>query len=99
MRSTAQGPVVEALVRVAGTQVACTLSPVTWDAGLTQVDPAGRGEIYLSGGTTGIKSIVEEAAAYYSGAGVTRRDADRIGSRSSTVGPSSVRSARTAPGR
>jgi hypothetical protein len=73
------GPVVVALLGRGRLTWQCSLSPVTWDAGITEVTAAGRGFANASGNgsTTGgaNKSIVQETASYYYGAGTMPRDA------------------------
>ncbi|GAA4675017.1 hypothetical protein [Nocardioides nanhaiensis] len=51
----------------------CTLSPASWDVGLTEVQPTVRGPVYLTGSATGAsgKSIVAEEATWYTAAGLT----------------------------
>ena len=77
--STRQGPVVAALLDLDGRPWSCFLSPVTWDAGLTSVGGAGVGlrNVSVEGATTGgsNKSIVDEAASWYLGAGTLPRRA------------------------
>ena len=74
------GDVTVALLRLGNAYYSCSISSPTWDAGLTDVYTAGRGDIYFNGATTGNsnKSIVGEAASYYTGAGLTDPLAERI---------------------
>lgn len=69
-----------ALLRLGNDYYSCSISSPTWDAGLTDVYGTGRGDIYFNGSTTGSgnKSIVDGAASYYTGAGLTDPLAERI---------------------
>lgn len=71
------GPATTALLRVDAGLFACVLSPVTWDSGISGVMTAGAGSLFLNGSTTGIKSR-GGLAAYYYGAGLTKKRADRL---------------------
>jgi hypothetical protein len=74
------GDVTVALLRLGNALYSCSISSPTWDAGLTDVSTTGRGDIYFNGATTGSsnKSIVGEAASYYTGAGLTDPLAEKI---------------------
>ena len=74
------GDVTVALLRLGNDYYSCSISSPTWDAGLTDVYTTGRGDIYFNGATTGSgnKSIVDGAASYYTGAGLTDPQAERI---------------------
>jgi len=69
-----------ALLRLGNDYHTCSISSPTWDSGLTDVYATGRGDVYLNGATTGSsnKSIVDEAASYYTGAGLTDAAATKI---------------------
>ena len=69
-----------ALLRLGRAYYTCSISSPTWDSGLTDVYATRRGDVYLNGATTGSsnKSIVDEAASYYTGAGLTDPDATKI---------------------
>jgi hypothetical protein len=69
-----------ALLRVGSAYHFCSISSPTWDSGLTDVYAAGRGDVYLNSATTGSsnKSIVDEAASYYTGGGLTDPAAEKI---------------------
>jgi len=69
-----------ALLRLGTAHYACSISSPTWDSGLTDVYATGRGDVYLNGATTGSsnKSIVDQAASYYTGAGLTDPEARKI---------------------
>jgi hypothetical protein len=74
------GGVTVALLRLGNAYYSCSISPPTWDAGLTDVYATGHGDIYFNGATTGSsnKSIVGETASYYTGAGLTDPLAEKI---------------------
>ena len=74
------GDVTVALLRLGNDYYSCSISSPTWDAGLTDVYTTGRGDIYFNGSTTGSgnKSIVDGAASYYTGAGLTDPHAEKI---------------------
>jgi hypothetical protein len=74
------GDVSAAVLATRDGQVAlCSISPVTWDSGITDVQRFDRG-IALSYGTTGgaNKSIVDETAAWYLLGGVLSRQAASV---------------------
>lgn len=76
------GPVVEAMLAKGDQRFACALSPVRWDAGPAGVTTAANDgyEVWLEGSAIGAsaKSIVDEDAAFYYGAGTMPRDAASI---------------------
>jgi hypothetical protein len=80
--ATREGPVVGALLELDGRPWSCFLSPLTWDAGITSVGRAGVGvrNVYADGSTTGgsNKSIVDETASWYLGAGTLPRRAATV---------------------
>lgn len=76
------GPVVAAALRLGNEAYSCFLGPVTWDTGVTEVAGSVRSGYTLhqgfttSGGSN--KSIVDETASWYLGAGMLPADAATI---------------------
>lgn len=68
------------LVRAADQLFTCALSSPTWDAGLSEVYPTAPDVVGLSAGTTGAsnKSIVEDEASFYTGAGTLDAAAETL---------------------
>lgn len=76
------GPVVQAMLDKGGRRYACSLSPITWDAGINGVQVAGRDgyQVWMNASATGAsaKSIVGEEATYYFTSAVMPKEAARI---------------------
>lgn len=69
-----------ALLRLGNAHYACSISSPTWDSGLSHVYATARGDVSLNGATTGSsnKSIVDQTASYYTGAGLTDPQGTKI---------------------
>jgi hypothetical protein len=81
-------PGLVALLGKGGRYYACSLQPVTWDAGLDDLERTGnsRLHVWLDGTTTGFenKSVVRESASYFFGAGLVDRRVRTIRLRTTT---------------